>query len=131
MVTFPSESTQARQLRYVGLRTQTNADHEVTRPGYGTIARTDRPTIARRVKFSLLYARVEANVAAKVELLVQIAEVITDFRPRRIELGELPISPQVLAGKLIHGAGRIDARTRITIPVPDTSKAAASLNHLD
>jgi hypothetical protein len=97
----------------------------------GAIARTNNPTIARPVELRLVHASVEANVPTEVEFFVDVMEILADFLPRRIELAVLPISPQVIARKLIHRAGGIDASSRITIPIPDAAGTVPGLKHLD
>src|SRR6267154_5318769 len=91
----------------------------------------DSPTIARWVELRLVHASVEANVPTEVEFSVYVVEVLTDFLPRRIELAELPISPEVVARKLIHWARRIDASPRITVPIPDAARTVPGLKYLD
>src|SRR6202043_4051526 len=63
---------QARQLRYVGLRTQAGAQHEIASPRDGAVAGTDSPAIVRRVELGLIHAPVETNIPTKVELLVDV-----------------------------------------------------------
>jgi amidase len=58
-------------------------EHEITRPAYGAIARTDRPTIAGRVKLRRVHAPVEANVPTKGEFFVHVAEILADLFPMR------------------------------------------------
>src|SRR5713101_7276441 len=94
-------------------------------------ASADSPTIVRRVELRLVYASVEANVPTEAEFFVYVAEILADFLPRRIEFAELPFPPQVVARILIDWAGRVDAGTRITIPIPDTAKTAPGLKHLN
>src|ERR1700722_17216879 len=125
------EIAQAGQLRRVGLRTQTSAEYEIAGPRDRAIAGTDSPTIARRIKLSFVHAPVEANIPTKVEFLVHVVEIRADFLPRRIEFAELPVSPQVVARKLVHRAGRIDASPRITVPVPDAAGSISGFEQLN
>src|SRR5580704_2447075 len=85
----------------------------------------------RQVELRLVHASVEANVAAEAEFFVDVAEIVAKFLPRRIEFAELPCPPHVVARILVDGAGGIDARPGIAIPVPDAAKAAPGLEHLD
>src|SRR5271170_734719 len=91
----------------------------------------DSPTIARRIELRLIHASVEANVPTEVEFFVHVVEIRADFLPRGIELAELPVSPQVVARKLIHWPRRIDASPRVTIPVPDAARTVPGLEHLN
>src|ERR1700679_4364905 len=86
--------------------------------------------ITRRIELCLIHASVETNVATEVEFFVHVVEILADFLPRGIELAELPVSPQVFARKLIHGAGRIDASPGITVPIPDAAGTVSGLKHL-
>lgn len=131
VVALPDEIAQARQLRHVGLRPQAGAQHEIAGRCDGAVVRTDDPAITRRVELRLGHAPVEADIPAETELLVDVAEILADFLPRWIELAELPRPPQVLARILIDRAGGIDPGPRITVPIPDTAKAAPSLEHLN
>src|ERR1700732_3711890 len=121
---LPGEVVQARQVRHVGLRTEARAEHEIASTCDGAIVRTDNPTIARRVELRLVYASVEANVPTEAEFFVNVAEILADFLPRRIELAELSLPPQVVARVLLDWTRRIDAGPRITIPILDAAKAA-------
>src|SRR5258708_2639151 len=80
---------------------------------------------------SLCHASVEATVRTEAAFLVDVVEIIADFLPRGIKLAELPVSPQGVARKLIHWAGRVDASPRITIPIPDAARSIPGLKHLD
>src|SRR6266436_6609543 len=85
----------------------------------------------RRVELRLVHASVEANVATEAEFFVDVAEIVAEFLPRRIEFAELPCPPHVVARILVDGAGRIDAGPRVAIPVPDAAQAATGLEHLN
>src|SRR3984957_13712101 len=131
VMALPGEIAQPRQLRYVGLRTQASAEHKIASARDRAIAGTDSPTIARRIKLGFVHAPVEANIPTKVEFLVHVVEIRADFLPRGIEFAELPVSPQVVARKLVHRTGRIDASPRITIPIPDATRGITGLEQLD
>src|ERR1700733_5602975 len=91
----------------------------------------DSPAIARRIYLRLIHASVEANVPTEVEFFVHEVEIRADFLPGGIELAELPVSPQVVARKLIHWPGRVDASPRITIPIPDAARTVPGLEQLN
>ena len=122
---------EARQVRYVGFRTEAGAKHGIASPRDGAVVRPDGPPVARRLERRLIDLSVEANVSTEPELLVDVPEIRAELLPRRIELAELPFPPQSLARILIDRAGRIDAGARITIPVPDAAEPASGLEHLD
>src|SRR5712691_10141638 len=81
VMALPSEIAQARQVRHVGLRAETGAEHEIASTCDGAIVRTDNPTITRRVELRLVYASVEANVPTEAEFFVDVAELLADFLP--------------------------------------------------
>jgi hypothetical protein len=81
MMALPGEIIEAWQVRHVGLRAETGAEHEIASTGDGAIVRTDNPTIMRWVELRLVYASVEANVPTEAEFLVNVEEILADLPP--------------------------------------------------
>ena len=75
-------------------------------------------------------ADVEPDVTAQIELLVDVAEISAKLFPRRIELAEVPIPPELLAGELIQRLVRIDPGARLAVPVPDAADVGPGLECL-
>jgi hypothetical protein len=79
------------------------------------------PLVAIRDKLRTRDAGVKPDVAAEIELVVDVVEIGANLLPRGIELAVAPIPPELLAGELIQRPVRIDPGARITVPVPDAA----------
>src|ERR1700741_4935208 len=87
--------------------------------------------IMRRIELRLVHASVEANVATEAEFFVNVAEIVAEFLPGRIEFAELPFPPHVVARILVDGSGRVDTGSGIQIPVPAAPEPPPALKHPD
>jgi hypothetical protein len=99
-------------------------------PRHAAVAGLHDPLVAIGVELCTRDAGVEPDVTAQTELLVDVAEISVKLFPRRIELAEVPIPPELLAGELIQRLVRIDPGARIAVPVPDAADVGPRLEYL-
>ena len=85
------------------------------------------PLLLAFVEFSGFNAGVESDVAAQIELLIDVTKIATKLVPGREPLGPGPVAPEVLAGELVHRDVGIDAGARIAVPVPNAAQVGAGL----
>src|SRR5690349_13535676 len=72
-------------------------------------------------------ARVEPDVARQAELPIDVREVAPELVPRGKALGPIPVAPELLQRELVVRDVRVDARTRVAVPVPDAAEPGARL----
>src|SRR5581483_8394010 len=130
VMAFALEAVHALVLRNVGLRSEARAQHEVATADVFTLARLHHPLVLLAIEIRCSHSRIDLDVAAQIQLLVDVIEIVAPLLPRRIHLAVVPVAPKVLARVLVHRPVGVDARTGITIPIPDAPDVRARLHAL-
>ncbi len=124
---FALKIAQALEVGCVAAGSKAHRGDQPASIGFAAVGALHEPLLSFFIEDGIVHVLVVDYVLGRIVFLLDVFEILLEFLPAGIFLGEGVVFPEFFVEQLVYGRVAVDAGAGVAIPVPDATSLSSSL----